>query len=100
MMSRTLPRRSEQRSHGSVASHLGHMTGLAAVLIAVSAVLPFLVGHLFRQFTNVFTFLVQGNCVQRVARGAQSGITYLRALTRKVASCRALHHPLMAGIDR
>ncbi len=61
--------------------------------------LPLLVRHLLRQFTNGLAALAASDGVQRVASRAKSRIANLVGIAGKEASGRALHYALMACID-
>src|SRR5258708_33351408 len=98
-MSCTLTRFPEEGGHRSVALHLWHVARLATALTGIRAMLPLLVRHLVRQFSNGLAALAAGDCVQRVASRAKSRIANLRGLAGKEASGRTLHYALMACID-
>ena len=49
--------------------HFGHVARLAALLIAVVAVQPFVVRHLLREFADLFAVRSKGLGVERMACG-------------------------------
>src|SRR5581483_11567341 len=95
----TVARDSEDARNGCGLRNLRHVTILAALFVAIVAMEPFEIGHLFRQLADGFASCSTRDGVERVARGAQLRVANMEIVRRPKAASRGPHDALIGLLN-